>query len=265
MGGVALLTLFSWRTNPATVFSMDRLKSEVELFAEQWMNLWQDFRTNQGKIVYKWLHYFAIYERHLSQWRNKTVTLFEIGVFHGGSLQMWQRFFGPLATIVGIDIDPACKAHEELGIHVRIGDQSDPVFLQTVIDEFGAPDIVIDDGSHQMEHLRKTFLLLYPLLSKNGIYCVEDLHTAYWEEYGGGVGKPDTFINLSKQFIDNLNADYSRGALAPDFMTRNTFAMSFYDSVIIFERGTIPVKRCMAVGRLSKASPKESLATVHET
>jgi 23S rRNA U2552 (ribose-2'-O)-methylase RlmE/FtsJ len=110
------------------------------------MNLWQDFKTNNQKLIHKWAHYFPIYERHLAPLRNRTITVLEIGVSKGGSLQMWQRFFGPIATIVGIDINPECKQHEEPGIHVRIGDQSDPKFLQSLIDEFGTFDIVIDDG-----------------------------------------------------------------------------------------------------------------------
>ena len=217
------------------------------------MNLWQDFKTNQGKVIYKWLHYFPIYEKHLAPWRNKTLTIVEIGVFQGGSLQMWQRFFGPMATIVGIDINPECLRHEEPGIHIRVGDQGDPAFLQSVVDEFGAPDIVIDDGSHRMEHIRESFLFLYPKLSKNGIYVVEDLHTAYWEEFGGGLGKPESFISLSKQFVDGLNADHSRGALEPDFITRHTFGISFYDSVVVFERGTILVKTAIQVGQTSQS------------
>ncbi len=72
------------------------------------MNLWQDFLTNDQKIIRKWVHYFPIYERHFSSWRNKSTTFIEIGVSHGGSLQMWQRFFGPLSKIIGIDINPQC-------------------------------------------------------------------------------------------------------------------------------------------------------------
>lgn len=212
------------------------------------MSLWQDFKTNQDKLIHKWTHYFPIYERHLCQWQNKTMTFIEIGVSKGGSLQMWQRYFGPLATIVGIDIDPACLKHQEEGIHVRIGDQSDPVFLESVLSEFGEPDVVIDDGSHQMQHIQRSFDFLYPRLSKNGLYIVEDLHTAYWEEYGGGVDRPNTFINASKRYIDSLNADHSRGAIASDFMTKHTFGISFYDSVIVFERGTIPVKFAPQIG-----------------
>src|SRR5258708_16929613 len=113
---------------------------------------------------------------------------------------MWQRFFGPLCKIVGIDIDPQCKAHESPGIFVRIGDQSDPAFLQSVIDEFGVPDVVLDDGSHQMHHILATFKYLYPHLPKNAIYAVEDLHTAYWPEFGGGVDQPASFINICQGY-----------------------------------------------------------------
>lgn len=213
------------------------------------MNIWQDFKTNQGNIVTKWSHYFPIYERHLTAWRNKTLTFVEIGVLKGGSLQMWQRFFGPLATIVGIDIDPQCKGYEERGIHVRIGDQSDPQFLESIVAEFGSPDIVVDDASHVMKNTTKSFEVLYPKLSKNGIYIVEDMHTAYWPEFGGGIESADSFVNISKNFIDQLNADHTRGALEPDFMTRHTFGISFYDSVIVIERGTVPIKTDVQSGK----------------
>jgi hypothetical protein len=203
------------------------------------MNLWQDFLINDQKLIDKWVHYFPIYERHFSHWRNKSCTFLEIGVLEGGSLQMWQRFFGPLAKIVGIDVKPRCKAHEEPGIFVRIGDQSDPVFLQTIIDEFGAPDIVLDDGGHQMKHISRSFQFFYPKMPKNAIYMVEDLHTAYWEEYGGGLEKPDTFINLCKDYIDKLNAHHSRGAVAPPEFTKATFSINFYESVVCFEKGEV--------------------------
>jgi hypothetical protein len=71
------------------------------------MNIWQDFLTNHGKIIQKWA--LPIYERHFEWDRNKSVTFLEIGVFKGGSLQMWQLCFGPMARIVGIDINERCK------------------------------------------------------------------------------------------------------------------------------------------------------------
>lgn len=203
------------------------------------MNLWQDFLTNYQKIIHKWVHYFPVYEKHFSQWRNKSITFIEIGIGHGGSLQMWQRFFGPLAKIVGIDINPECSASESPGIFIRIGDQSDHNFLQSIIDEFGNPDIVLDDGSHQMKDIMSSFQFFYPKMHKNAIYLVEDLHTAYWEEFGGGIDRPDTFINFAKQCVDRINADHSRGKLQPDLITRETLCISFYDSMVCFEKGDV--------------------------
>jgi len=212
------------------------------------MNLWQDFKSNNGKIIHKWMHYFPIYEKHFSSWRNKNVTFLEIGIQRGGSLQMWQKFFGPLATIVGVDIDKTCESHAEDNIHVRIGDQTNIQFLKSLVDEFGPFDIVLDDGSHKMEDVYKTFEFLYPKISKNGIYVVEDLHTAYWEEFGGGLNVEKTFINLSKNLIDDLNAHHSRGAVEPSFITENTFSIAFYDSVVVYERGRIPNRKSLVTG-----------------
>lgn len=215
------------------------------------MSLWQDFLINDQKIISKCVHYFAIYDRHFSPWRNRALTFFEIGVYRGGSLGMWQRYFGPRAQIVGVDIDPQCRQHEAPGISVRIGDQGDQTFLQSVVDEFGAPDVVLDDGSHQMQHISQSFNFLYPLMPKNGVYMVEDLRCAYWEEFGGGVDKPQTFINRAKGFVDQLNAEHSRGAVNPEPLCRDTFSVAFYDSIVVLEKGDVLRTGVQRTGRYS--------------
>ena len=199
--------------------------------------MWSDFLLNTGRPIHKWTHYFPIYERHFSRFRNQSITFLEIGCGGGGSLQMWKRYFGPFAQIVGIDIEPACKAYEETQIAVRIGNQNDTSFLEGIIEEFGVPDIVLDDGSHRMSDLLASFNALYPRQYKNAIYCVEDLHTAYWEEYGGGLKRDGTFIEVCKALIDQLNADHTRGELEPNRFSQETLAMHFYDSVVVFEKG----------------------------
>jgi hypothetical protein len=201
------------------------------------MTLWADFLNNNKRLIHKWKHYFPIYERHFRRFVNLDVTLIEIGCGAGGSLQMWKRFLGPHATIVGIDNEPQCRAYEEDQISVRIGNQADARFLDEVFTEFGAPDIVIDDGSHRQSDIRASFAALYPRLAKNGIYLVEDLHTAYWPEYGGAFGKTGSFIEDCKALIDLLNAEHTRGALAPTEFTGSTQSIHFYDSVAVFEKG----------------------------
>jgi hypothetical protein len=212
------------------------------------MTLWSDALDHDKRIIHKWKHYFPIYERHFKDFVYKPVTFVEIGCGQGGSLQMWKRYFGPHARIIGIDINPGCKKFEEDQIEVYIGAQQDTGFLNKVLDGVGVPDIVLDDGSHVMSHLAVTFQFLYPRMPKSGIYMVEDLHTAYWEEYEGGLRKPSTFMEFCKSLIDELNAEHSRGALPATEFTRTTLAMHFYDSVAVFERGTYTQKAAPQTG-----------------
>jgi len=213
------------------------------------MSLWSDFLTNDQRLIHKWTHFFAAYERHLSRYANRPVQLMEIGCGEGGSLQMWKRFLGPYAQIVGLDIRPDCAAFEEAQIAVRIGHQADEAFLGRVLEEFGAPDIVIDDGTHVMAHILASFRFLYPRMANDGVYVAEDLHTCYWPEFGGGLRREGTFIEVCKALLDELNADLSRGAVAPTGFSRSTLSMHFYDSMAIFERGRHLPKHAPQIGR----------------
>lgn len=203
------------------------------------MSLWSYFLTNDGNEMCKWKHYFPAYEHHFARFVNRPIFVLEIGVNNGGSLQMWKQYFGPHAQIVGVDINPECAQLTEDQIEIRIGDQSDTDFLQGILDEFGTPDIVIDDGSHNMNHVRPTFQYLYPRTSPTGVYFVEDMHTAYWDDYDGGLGHPNSFIELAKSLIDELNAEWTRGAVTPTEFTKSTMSMHFYDSCVVFERGRV--------------------------
>lgn len=213
------------------------------------MALWDLFLNNRGREVRKWTQYFPAYERHFQQFVGKPLVFLEIGCGRGGSLQMWKKYFGPRAVIIGIDIKPKCKKYEEEQIHVRIGSQSDVQFLTDIIEEFGIPDIVLDDGSHRMSDIMTSFNTLYSKVDHRGVYLVEDLHTAYWEEYEGGVRREGSFIEKCKHLIDELNADHTRGELEPTDFTRNTLSMHFYDSIVVFEKGMSGEKNNLKIGK----------------
>lgn len=213
------------------------------------MTLWSEFLTNQGRVIHKWTHYFPIYETHFARYINRPATFLEIGCGQGGSLQLWKRYLGPLAQIVGIDIKESCSAFEEDQIAVRIGDQKDPQFLSEVLEEFGTPDVVLDDGSHMMADVTESFRYLYPRTAPSGVYLVEDLHTAYWNEFGGGAGREGSFIELCKPLIDELNADHARNQVPVTDFTKSTLSMHFYDSVVVFERGRHLKKHAPRIGK----------------
>lgn len=203
--------------------------------------MYAHFLSMKDHSIDKWVHYFPIYERYLRKYVNESIVVFEIGVQGGGSGQLLKKYLGPHAVIVGIDIDESCKRHEDEQVKIRIGDQSDLSFLKKIVLEFGAPDIVIDDGSHVMRDMAASFDFLYPLLRDNGVYIVEDTHTCYWKDFGGGLGSPDSFMEKSKALIDKLHFYHcnANDAEADDFV-KSTYAISFFDSVIVFEKKKHP-------------------------
>lgn len=163
--------------------------------------------------------------------------LLEIGVSHGGSLELWRKYFGPSATIFGIDKNEACRNMGGESAQVRIGDQSDENFLRQVIEEMDGLTLVIDDGSHVSRDQLTTFRVLFEALSEGGIYAVEDLHTSYWPSYGGGKNRRDTFIEGVKTAIDDMHCRYSGQSMKflsgtlPDLES-----ISIYDSLVIFTK-----------------------------
>ncbi|MBC8105700.1 MAG: class I SAM-dependent methyltransferase [Anaerolineae bacterium] len=195
------------------------------------------FNRHQGKLMTKWAHYFDVYHRHLARFRGAPCTIVEIGIYHGGSLEMWREYFGPQARIIGVDIEERARALAAPGTEIMIGDQSDPAFLKQIAERAGSIDILIDDGGHEMHQQIQTLLHLYPRISSEGVYLCEDLHTSYWKRYGGGLRNPQSFIELSKQLIDKLNAFWSESeGFGPDRFTIETDGLHFYDSMLVVEK-----------------------------
>ncbi len=200
--------------------------------------------------VHKWHHYFDIYTRYFSRFRERPITMLEIGVFRGGSLRMWKQYFHPDSTIVGIDVDQSCQAHEiaDRNVFVRIGSQADPAFLDKVNTEFGPFDIILDDGSHKTHHQIISFGALFRYaLKDDGCYMVEDVHTNYWIKH---VDSPETFIDLSKQMVDMLHEPYfdrketdfrhehpdALQELDLSYLSANLDGISFHDSIVVFDK-----------------------------
>jgi hypothetical protein len=164
------------------------------------------FYSHAGRPINKWIHYLELYDRYFSGFRNKPVRMLEIGVFEGGSLELWRRYLGPRATIYGIDINPECAAKVDPPNQVRIGSQADPQFLRSVIAEMGGVDLILDDGSHKGSHIITSFRTLFPLLADNGLYAIEDMHDDYSEWPGTRRNQSLSFI---KRLIDDMHGEFT--------------------------------------------------------
>jgi len=194
------------------------------------------FLNNKNNVVHKWHHYIPLYDKYFGSFRNRQIRFLEIGVSKGGSLQMWRKYFGDQAIIFGIDINPECNKYNGHSAQVRIGSQADENFLMSVVSEMGGIDVVLDDGSHRMEHIEASLKILFPKLNNSGIYLIEDLHTSYWKNYGGGFDKKSNFFNTIRNLIDDIHHWYHPVGHNEELIGTFCSAIHIHDSIVVLEK-----------------------------
>jgi hypothetical protein len=195
----------------------------------------------------KWgSHWYAShYETHFARLRLKRLNILEIGIggyedaeAGGDSLRMWRTYF-PRSMVFGIDIYDK-SLHDETRIKTIRGSQTDEYFLMRVLKEIGRADIIIDDGSHLNEHVIRTFQLLFPHLSEDGIYVIEDTQTSYWPSEGGSSAdriSEATTMGFFKKLIDGLNHAEFQHDYQPTYFDKSITAMHFYHNLIFVQKG----------------------------
>ena len=206
---------------------------------------------HRGTRFVKWVHYFDIYDRHLNDLQSERarrgisdpLRVLEIGVWRGGSLEVWREFLGDEAIIFGVDIDPESAKVSGDVAQVRLGSQTDEAFMRGVLEEMGGVDVIVDDGSHRSDDVLTTLRLLYPTLACPGLYIIEDLHTSYWEDWGGGFKSRHSSVEQLKSLVDVLHTPYT-SARVDEFelgLTHGSIrGLHFYDSMVVMEKDTIP-------------------------
>lgn len=181
--------------------------------------------------------YFDVYDHLFLKYKNKKITFVEIGVFSGGSLEMWRNFFGKNARIIGIDINPIAKKWEKNGFEIFIGNQSDPIFWKNFINKVGNIDILLDDGGHTFEQQIITVETVLPHVNDGGLVVVEDTHTSYMNGFGI---KKYSFINYVKILIDRINARFE------EFNNKNVekriWSIEIFESVVAFRINKLALK-----------------------
>jgi hypothetical protein len=196
------------------------------------------FYQHEGKLIHKWDHYFAIYEKYFSKYKGQKINILEIGISHGGSIQLWKKYFGDKVHVYAIDINPECKKLEEENTTIFIGSQSDRIFLNQVLEQLPPLDIILDDGGHTMIQQKVSFEMLFMKVKEGGVYMIEDTHTSYWAEFHGGLKKAGSFIEYSKSLVDSLYDAHviKKGSVPVNEITTHVNCISFYDSVVVFEK-----------------------------
>jgi Methyltransferase domain len=188
-----------------------------------------------GRGIWKWEHYFDIYHRHFAKFVGRDVHLVEIGVYSGGSLEMWKSYLGPHAKIHGVDIEEACRVYDDGQTRIHIGDQADRSFWRQFRQDVPQLDIVVDDGGHTPEQQIVTLEELLPHLRPGGVFLCEDAD-----------GVHNEFLAYAAGLVNHFNmVDHKTGALlatTPTAFQRAVYSIHFYPYVVVIERTDAPVE-----------------------
>ena len=200
-----------------------------------------------GRGIWKWEHYFDIYHRHFSKFVGGEVNILEVGVYSGGSLEMWRHYFGPSCTIHGVDIVPACKGHENSYTKIYVGDQADREFWADVKERVPRLDILVDDGGHGTTQQIVTLEEMLPHLRPGGVYLCEDIH-----------GANNEFTSYLQGMVGHFNS-FNRGARDVPVSTTPFQAaiqsIHLYPYVAVIEKRDRPIPHLQAPRRGTEWQP----------
>ena len=109
-----------------------------------------------------------------------------------------------------------------------------------------------------MPDIASSFKVLFDIVTPDGIYIVEDLHTAYCGEHGSGLHSAASFVEFTKTMIDAIHASCIKEEVAFETFTQHvaesTRSITLADSIVVHERGRRIRKHAPLIGRISPAS-----------
>lgn len=122
--------------------------------------------------------YIPVYDKLFKNVKNDKLNILEIGISHGGSLNLWNQFFTN-STIHGIDIE---KSPTWLINHDEIKVAQTDAYSKNALTLFDnvTYDIIIDDGPHTLESMIIAVELYLNKVNKGGMLIIEDIISMRW-------------------------------------------------------------------------------------
>ena len=197
-----------------------------------------------GAGIWKWQHYFECYHRHLHRFRSRGAAVLEIGVYSGGSLHMWQDYFGATAKIFGVDVEPACTVYAGPNVNIFIGDQADRDFWGTFRQQVPTLDVVIDDGGHLFRQQAVTLEEILPHLQPGGVYICEDIHgeNNAFAAYVSGLTRA---LNTGEMQNDLVNPERRLFSAATAWQSEIA-SITHYPMMVVIEKHSVPTTEFVA-------------------
>lgn len=221
LGDPELVTWITWKDHHLKVAAAADIKRQEKLRQEnptdriygELTRLCNKHGSDKGTLDHSpdsgwagWIHRYAdLYDAQLAPIQFTATQIFEIGVFRGASLKAWRDYF-PNAQIHGLENGTDERSVFELEdpsgrIHIHRGDQGVRSDYAEVLQS--APfDLILDDGSHMMEHQQISLGYLFPYVKPGGWYVVEDVHTSFLAPFGVYQDASNATLNVLQALAD---------------------------------------------------------------
>jgi len=115
--------------------------------------------------------YAVIYDRLFEPFKNKSINFLEIGLNVGGNIVICSEYFSDIKHY-GIDIADYITIDKDLFTFYKGSFDNHEVIKQAGERKY---DIILEDGSHYLEHQMKSIDIYLPMLKENGIIIIEDI------------------------------------------------------------------------------------------
>lgn len=182
--------------------------------------------------------------------QQKVSRVFDIGIFKGGSVVLYDQIYQP-EKIIAIEykkqpvkaltkyIDNR-KKHESIKPFYGV-DQADRLAMgKILVDEFPERniDLVVDDASHFYKQTKEAFNITFPYLKAGGQYVIEDWAWAHWP---GDIWQKNQWKDIwrrsfyrKQKALSNLLIELFMLAASRGDLIEN---ISINDSVIVVKKG----------------------------
>jgi len=215
-------------------------------------------REKRGKVSDKWDSYLSYYDELLAGLRDREISMLEVGVQNGGSMETWSQYFEAGKIFIGCDIDPNCSRliYDDPRVNIVIGDANSQDAYGQITKLCSAFDLIIDDGSHQSIDVLNSFINYFPLVKPGGIYIVEDSHCLYLKDFGGGILNEYSAQSFFKKLADVVSYqwwenDVSLSAYLQSFFIKTgppSFISEGWIDSIAFRNSVITVRKAQQPG-----------------
>lgn len=129
--------------------------------------------------------YLPLYQKLLINKKETANNILEIGIEHGGSIKLWNDFFIN-ANIYGLDmininnVWTEIKNNDKIILYTSIDAYDTTFFTTHFLDKNIKFDLVLDDGPHSLESMKRFIQLYSQIIKDDGILIIEDIQSIEW-------------------------------------------------------------------------------------